>query len=126
MPLITELSGQSGNYQFIGIYEATSFSANADIDRIRFLSGSDGLTLRKPSAEGKLKAFRAYFLLPIGIYDLILDMQSTDLAITTARTTDAAAYDLNGLVISGPSRVIIKEGKKYIVSDSRNKTFIQR
>ena len=100
------------NYAMTGIYDATSFS-DTDTDCVRFLSGSDGLTLRKPAAEGRLKPFRAYFRLPKGTTQADILFTATTVSTPSLASADTVAYDLLGRYASN-TRLRIVKGRKVI------------
>ena len=103
-------------YRFTGIFDALSFADFGNKDDIRFLSGTDGLTLSKPSAEGSLRPFRAYFVLPEDLPNLSIDLATTDMVQPISVSTDnnlSPTYDLLGRRANTPNPLPfgIKKGK---------------
>lgn len=111
-------------YQMKGIYDPKSFADAEEIDQVRFVSGSDGTTLRKPSVEGQLKGLRAYFILPKGIANAYIKntTDGTRPTVNPSSSSNCLKYDLTGRETTNAAQdIIIINGKKYLSISSTNR-----
>ena len=111
-------------YQMKGIYDPKSFADAEEIDQVRFVSGSDGTTLRKPSVEGQLKGLRAYFILPKGIANAYIKntTDGTRPIVNPSSSSNCLKYDLTGRETTNAAQdIIIINGKKYLSISSTNR-----
>lgn len=106
----------AGGCQFIGIYDPTIIPAD---DNHRFLSGTNGNYLSR-SNGGKLKATRAYFVLPTANEAKVMTGQDETTGIGTIksnRENKNVIYNINGQQVSNEqvSGIYIMNHKKVAV-----------
>lgn len=100
-------SNSSQTYQFTGTFSPQSFAEFENIDNIRFLSGNEVNSLKKPASTGVLPPFRGYFVLPDDMWDVVIGSEEGGSGLTTMSSQDEewTMVDLLGRQSNATARI---------------------